>query len=74
MEFAPPFHLHLVKCAVALVPHQVHVVKKVLLVFILELLNWWAHMTFFKLQKGGCKANNTQKEKWCLATEMELCH
>jgi hypothetical protein len=35
--------------------------------FILELLNEKDHMAFFKLQKGGCKANNTQKEKWQLA-------
>ena len=36
-------------------------------VFILELLNQEGHLAFFDLQKGGHKANNTQKEKWCLA-------
>jgi hypothetical protein len=36
-------------------------------VFILELLNREGHLAFFDLQKGGCKANNAQKEKWCLA-------
>ena len=35
--------------------------------FISELLNQEGHLTFFKLQKGGCKANNAQKEKQCLA-------
>ena len=36
-------------------------------VFVLELLNQEGHMAFFELQKGGRKANNAQKEKWCLA-------
>ena len=36
-------------------------------VFVLELLNWEGHLAFFKLQKGGRKANNAQKEKQCLA-------
>ncbi|KAH9075640.1 hypothetical protein EDB83DRAFT_2515324 [Lactarius deliciosus] len=67
VEFSPPFHSHLVKCAVALVPHPLHVVKKVMFVYILELLNREGHLAFFKLQKGGRKANNAQKEKWCLA-------
>jgi hypothetical protein len=34
--------------------------------YILELLNREGHMAFFKLQKGGHKANNAQKEKRCL--------
>jgi hypothetical protein len=33
-------------------------------VYILELLNREASLAFFKLQKGGHKANNAQKEKW----------
>jgi hypothetical protein len=67
VEFAPPFHSHLVKCAVALVPHPVHVVKRVMFVFILELLNGVGTTAFFDLQKGGRKANNAQKEKRRLA-------
>ena len=70
VEFNPPFHSHLVKCAVALVPHcvcPVPMVKRVMFVFILELLNQEGHLVFFDLQKGGCKANNAQKEKRCLA-------
>ena len=67
VEFAPPYHSHLVKCAVALVPHPVHMVKRVMFVYILELLNGEGHMAFFNLQKGGRKANNAQKEKKRLA-------
>ena len=69
VEFSSPFHAHLVKCAIALVPHPVPVakVKKVMFVFVLELLNREGHMAFFELQKGGRKANNAQKEKWRLA-------
>ena len=67
VEFAPPYHSHLVKCAVALVPHPIHVVKRVMFVYILELLNEEGHMAFFNLQKGGRKANNAQKEKKRLA-------
>ena len=70
VEFTPPFHSHLVKCAVALVPHRacpVPMVKRVMFVFILELLNQEGHLAFFELQKGGRKANNAQKEKRCLA-------
>ena len=58
---------HLVKCAVALVPHPVAKVKKVMFVYILELLNEGGHEAFFELQKGGRKANNAQKEKRRLA-------
>ena len=56
VEFTPPFHSHLVKCAVALVPHHacpVPLVKRVMFVFILELLNQEGHLAFFELQKGG---------------------
>lgn len=63
VEFSPPHHSHLVKCTVVLVPHPVHVVKRVIFVYILELPNGEGHMAIFKLQKGGCKANNAQKEK-----------
>jgi predicted RNA-binding Zn-ribbon protein involved in translation (DUF1610 family) len=66
-EFDPPFHSHLVKCAVALVPHPVPKVKKVMFVYILELLNGEGHEAFFNLQKGGRKANHAQKEKRRLA-------
>src|SRR5579863_8299640 len=57
VEFTPQYHSHLVKCAVALVPHPVLKVKKVLFVYILELLNQEGHLDFFELQK----------EKQCLA-------
>jgi hypothetical protein len=67
VEFAPPYHSHLVKCAVVLVPHPVHVVKRVMFVYILELLNGVGNTAFFDLQKGGRKANNAQKEKKRLA-------
>ena len=67
VEFTPQYHSHLVKCAVALVPHPVLKVKKVMFAYILELLNGEGHMAFFELQKGGRKANNAQKEKRCLA-------
>ncbi|KAF8259124.1 hypothetical protein EI94DRAFT_1707368 [Lactarius quietus] len=75
VEFSPPFHSHLVKCAVALVPHlacPVPMVKRVMFVFILELLNQEGHLAFFDLRKGGREANNAQKEKWCLARKW--CH
>jgi hypothetical protein len=70
VEFDPPFHSHLVKCAVVLVPHlgcPVPMVKWVMFVFILELLHQEGHLAFFDLQKGGRKANNAQKEKRRLA-------
>ncbi|KAH9011413.1 hypothetical protein EDB83DRAFT_2322196 [Lactarius deliciosus] len=67
VEFAPSFHSHLVKCAVALVPRPVPWVKRVMFVFVLELLNQEGHLAFFELQKGGRKANNAQKEKRRLA-------
>jgi hypothetical protein len=70
VEFSPPFHSHLVKCAVVLVPIHacpVPMVKRVMFVFILELLNREGHQTFFDLWKGGRNANNAQKEKRHLA-------
>jgi hypothetical protein len=39
VEFTPQFHAHLVKCAVALVPHPIHKVKQVMFAYLLELLN-----------------------------------
>jgi len=67
VEFSPQYHSHLVKCAVALVPHPVIKVKKVMFVYILELLNGKGNLAFFDLQAGGRKANNAQKEKRRLA-------
>ncbi|KAF8257406.1 hypothetical protein EI94DRAFT_1758505 [Lactarius quietus] len=67
VEFTPQYHSHLVKCAVALVPHPVLTVKKVMFVYILELLNGKGNLAFFDLQAGGRKANNAQKEKGRLA-------
>ncbi|KAH9034395.1 hypothetical protein EDB83DRAFT_2525229 [Lactarius deliciosus] len=67
VEFSPPYHSHLVKSAVALVPHPVHAVKKVMFVYILELLNGEGDLAFFDLHKGGRMANNAQKEKRRLA-------
>jgi predicted RNA-binding Zn-ribbon protein involved in translation (DUF1610 family) len=67
VEFTPQYHSHLVKCAVALVPHPVLKVKKVMFVYILELLNEGGHEAFFNLKSGGRKANNAQKEKRRLA-------
>ena len=57
VEFAPSFHAHLVKCAVALVPHPAHKVKRVMFVYILELLDGVGASAFFDLQKGSRKAN-----------------
>ena len=67
VEFSPQYHSHLVKCAVALVPHPVLMVKKVVYVYILELLNRKGNLAFFNLQLGGRKANRAQKEKGRLA-------
>jgi len=63
VKFSPQFHSHLVKYAVALVPHCVCTVKRVMFVYILELLDGAGHTAFFDLQKGSRKANNAQKEK-----------
>jgi hypothetical protein len=70
VEFTPQYHSHLVKYAVALVPHPVAKVKKVMFVYILELLNQKGHVAFFELQKGSHKANNAQKEKRHLARKL----
>jgi hypothetical protein len=67
VEFTPHYHSHLVKCAVALVPHPVHAVKWVMFVYVLELLNGVGDQAFFDLRTGGCKANNAHHEKKCLA-------
>jgi hypothetical protein len=52
VEFTPQFHAHLVKCAVALVPHPIHKVKQVMFVYFLELLNGEGPQSFFNLAKG----------------------
>jgi hypothetical protein len=52
VEFAPQFHAHLVKCTVMLVPWPISKVKKVMFVFILELLNEEGPQAFFDLTKG----------------------
>jgi hypothetical protein len=66
-EFTPPFHTHLVKCAVVLVPWLIEKVKKVMFLYILELLNREGHQAFFDLAKGQRIATQAQKEKWHLA-------
>jgi hypothetical protein len=63
----PKFHSHLVKCTVALVPHPLSKVKKVMFVYILELLNQEGHQAFFDLAKGTRIATQAQKEKKHLA-------
>ncbi|KAF8270620.1 hypothetical protein EI94DRAFT_1698711 [Lactarius quietus] len=70
VEFSPPFHSHLIKCAVVLVLTHVcpvPMVKWVMFVFILELLNQEGQLAFFELWRGSCKANNVHKEKQCPA-------
>jgi hypothetical protein len=67
VKFTPQYHSHLVKCAIALVPHPVLTVKKVMFIYVLELLNGKGNLAFFNLQMGGHKANNAQKEKRRLA-------
>jgi hypothetical protein len=52
VEFTPQFHTHLVKCAVALVPHPLQKVKQVMFVYLLELLNGEGPQSFFDLTKG----------------------
>jgi hypothetical protein len=69
VKFAPQFHAHLVKCAVALVPWPIQKVKKVMFVYILELLNGDSHLAFFDLQKGDRRATTAQKEKKRLARQ-----
>jgi hypothetical protein len=52
VKFSPQFHAHLVKSAVTLIPQPIQKVKKVLFVFILELLNGKGPQAFFDLLKG----------------------
>jgi hypothetical protein len=56
VEFSPLYHTHLVKCAIVLVPHPLHKVKKVMFTYILELLNGEGPQAFFDLTKGQWKA------------------
>jgi hypothetical protein len=67
VKFSPQFHTHLVKCAVALVPRLISKVKKVMFVYILELLNKEGDLAFFDLSKGDRRATAAQKEKKRLA-------
>jgi hypothetical protein len=67
VEFTPQFHAHLVKCAVALVPHPLQKVKQVMFVYLLELLNGEGPQSFFNLTKGQRIATQAQKDKWQLA-------
>jgi hypothetical protein len=63
VKFTPQFHSHLVKCTVVLVPHPLLKVKKVMFVYILELLNREGPRAFFNLVKGTRIATQAQKEK-----------
>ena len=67
VEFSPQFHTHLVKCTVALVPHPIQKVKKVMFIYLLELLNRQGHQAFFNLAKGTRIVTQVQKEKKQLA-------
>jgi hypothetical protein len=67
VKFTPQFHTHLVKCAVVLVPWPISKVKKVMFVYILELLNEEGNVAFFDLSKGDRQATAAQKEKKRLA-------
>jgi hypothetical protein len=64
VEFTPHFHAHLVKCTVVLVPHPLQKVKRVMFMFLLELLNGKGPQSFFNLSKGQKIATQTEKEKW----------
>jgi hypothetical protein len=63
VEFTPQFHTHLVKCTVALVPQPILKVKKVMFMYILELLNEEGNQAFFNLSKGDRWASTAQKKK-----------
>jgi hypothetical protein len=63
VEFTPQFHSHLVKCTIALMPHPPLKVKKVMFVYIIELLNGEGPHAFFNLAKGTRLATQAQKEK-----------
>jgi hypothetical protein len=67
VEFTPPFHTHLVKCAVELVLQPVDKVKKVMFMYILELLSEEGPQAFFNLSKGKRSVTQAQKEKQQLA-------
>jgi hypothetical protein len=67
VEFTPPYHAHLVKCAVALVPRPLQKVKKVMFAYVLDTLNGEAPKAFFDLTKGPSLASKAQKEKKHLA-------
>ena len=67
VKFTPQYHTHLVKCTIVLVPHPIQKVKKVMFIYILELLNEGAPMAFFDLSKGTRQATQAQKERQCLA-------
>ena len=63
VEFTPQYHAHLVKCTVALVPHPIHKVKKVMFAYILELLDGDGPKGFFNLKWSTRIATQAQKEK-----------
>jgi hypothetical protein len=67
VKFTPQFHSHLVKCAVVLVPHPLLKVKRVMFVYLLELLNGEGPQAFFNLTKGTRIATQAQKDKKHLA-------
>ena len=67
VEFTPQHYSYLVKCAIALVPHPIDKVKKVIFAYILELLDGEGDKAFFNLHMGGHKASRAQKEKRRLA-------
>jgi hypothetical protein len=67
VKFTSQFHSHLVKCAIALVPHPIQKVKRVMFVYLLELLNDEGPCAFFNLTKGTRIATQAQKEKKHLA-------
>jgi hypothetical protein len=46
-----------------LVPHPIDKVKKVMFIYILELLDGDDNKAFFNLHIGGCKASQAQKKK-----------
>jgi hypothetical protein len=63
VEFTSPYHTHLVKCAVVLVPRPLQKVKKVMFAYVLETLNGKASKAFFDLTKGPSLTSKAQKEK-----------
>ena len=67
VEFSPQYHAHLVKCTIALVPHPIQKVKKVMFMYILELLNREGPQSILKLAKGLRLRSQAQKAKKQLA-------